>query len=239
MLNGPLANGPIINGVPVGSGTADVNTPSRESHVLNDAILQAALDLRKRDRTRRKVIFVISNGHEMGSKASYRDVLRVLLSNEIQVEAVSVGSSALPVYDKIERLHVPLQGYGDILPRYASATGGSEYRELTRSAIESMYAQVMSEARNQYTLGYSPGTTQGADVETLPQYRSNRGSAGTKSVCQGRLLSRPGAARNNRAVGVPRLNADCSLNQRSTNPPSATPVPGGGHLSNLRRTFRV
>ena len=169
VLNGPLANGPIINGVPVGSGTADVNTPSRESHVLNDAILQAALDLRKRDRTRRKIIFVISNGHEMGSKASYRDVLRVLLSNEIQVEAVSVGSSALPVYDKIERLHVPLQGYGDILPRYASATGGSEYRELTRSAIENMYAQVMSEARNQYTLGYSPLRPK---VPTSKPYRS-------------------------------------------------------------------
>ncbi len=156
VLNGPLANGPIINGVPVGSGTADVNTPPRESHVLNDAILQAALDLRRRDRTRRKIIFVISDGREIGSRSSYRDVLRVLLSNEIQVEAVSVGSAALPVYDKIEKLHVPLQGYGDILPRYASATGGSEYRELTQSSIENMYAAVMSEARNQYTLGYSP-----------------------------------------------------------------------------------
>ncbi|MGA2375955.1 MAG: VWA domain-containing protein [Candidatus Sulfotelmatobacter sp.] len=169
ILNGPLANGPIINGVPVGSGTADVNTPPRESHVLNDAVLQAALDLRKRDRTRRKIIFVISDGREMGSRSSYRDVLRVLLSNEIQVEAVSIGSAALPVYDKIERLHVPLQGYGDILPRYASATGGSEYRELTQSSIENMYAAVMSEARNQYTLGYSPVRPK---VPTSNPYRS-------------------------------------------------------------------
>jgi VWFA-related protein len=169
VLNGPLANGPMINGVPVGQGTENVNTPPRESHVLNDAILQAALDLRKRERTRRKIIFVISDGREFGSRAAYRDVLRVLLSNEIQVEAVSVGSSALPVYDKIEHLHVPLQGYGDILPRYASATGGSEYRELTRSSIESMYAQVMSEARNQYTLGYSPVRPK---VPTPKPYRS-------------------------------------------------------------------
>jgi len=157
VLNGPLApNGPIINGVPVGSPTEPVNTPPKEAHVLNDAILQAALDLRKRDRTRRKIIFVISDGREYGSKASYRDVLRVLLTNEVQVQAVSVGSSALPVYDKIEHFHLPLQGSDDILPRYARATGGSEYRELSRSAIESMYAQVMSEARSQYTLGYTP-----------------------------------------------------------------------------------
>jgi VWFA-related protein len=157
ILNGPLApNGPIVNGIPVGTGTEPVNTPPKVAHVLNDAILQAALDLRKRDRTRRKIIFVISDGREYESKASYRDVLRVLLTNEIQVQAVSVGSAALPVYNKIERFHVPLQGYGDILPRYAVATGGAEYRELTQSAIDNIYTQVMSEARSQYTLGYTP-----------------------------------------------------------------------------------
>ena len=157
VLSGPLAqNGPIINGVPVGSPTEPVYTPPKEAHVLNDAILRAAIDLRKRDRTRRKIIFVISDGREYGSKASYRDVLRVLLTNEIQVQAVSVGNAALPVYDKIERLHLPLQGYGDILPRYVSATGGGEFRELTRNSIEDMYAQIMSEARNQYLLGYTP-----------------------------------------------------------------------------------
>jgi VWFA-related protein len=157
VLSGPLApNGPIINGVPVGSPTEPVYTPPKEAHVLNDAILRAAIDLRKRDRTRRKIIFVISDGREYGSKASYNDVKRVLLTNEIQVQAVSVGNAALPVYDKIERLHLPLQGYGDILPKYVAATGGGEYRELTRNSIEDMYAQIMSEARNQYLLGYTP-----------------------------------------------------------------------------------
>ncbi len=156
ILGGPLAGGPIINGVPVGSPTEPVYTPSKESHVLNDAILQAAIDLRKRDRARRKIIFVISDGREYGSKASYSDVKRVLLSNEIQVQAISIGNSALPVYDKLEKYHLPRQGYDDILPKYASATGGAEHRELTRNSIEEMYGQIMSEARTQYTLGYSP-----------------------------------------------------------------------------------
>src|SRR5580692_8794856 len=167
VLNGPLANGPVINGIPVGSPTEPVNTPPKEAHVMNDAILQAALGLRNRDRTRRKVIFVISDGREYGSKASYRDVLRVLQSYEIQVQAVSVGSSALPVYDKIQRLHLPLQGYDDILPKYARATGGSEDRELTQSAIENIYAQVMSEARSQYTLGYTPVRPKTQQTATL------------------------------------------------------------------------
>jgi VWFA-related protein len=157
VLSGPLApNGPIINGVPVGSPTEPVYTPQKQARVLNDAILRAALDLSKRDRTRRKIILVIGDGREFGSKASYGDVLRLLLSNEIEVKAVAVGSAALPIYGKLERLHLPDQGYGNILPKYASATGGAVYTELSRSAIEDIYAQVMSEARNQYTLGYTP-----------------------------------------------------------------------------------
>jgi VWFA-related protein len=169
-LGGPLADGPIINGVPVGGPpTEPVYTAPKEDHVLNDAILRAALDLRKRERTRRKIIFVISDGREYGSKASYGDVKKVLLSNEIQVQAVLVGSAALPVYDKLDRLHLPRQGYTDILPKYASATGGAEYRELSRSAIEDAYARAMIEARNQYTLGYTPARPK---TPTAVAYRS-------------------------------------------------------------------
>lgn len=157
VTSGPMQSGPVINGIPVGQPTQPVNTPPKEAHVLNDAILQAALDLRKRDRTRRKLIFVISDGREYGSKASYSDVLRVLLSNEIQVRAVAVSSAALPFYDRLERLRLPKQGYDNILPKYTYATGaGQPYAKITRNAIEVAYAEAMGEARNQYTLGYTP-----------------------------------------------------------------------------------
>jgi VWFA-related protein len=171
VLSGPLApNGPIINGVPVGSPTEPVYTPEKEAHVLNDAILRAALGLSKRDRARRKIIFVISDGREFGSKAGYSDVLRLLLSNEIQVKAVAVANAAVPVYGKLERLHIPGQGTGNILPRYVSATGGGEpYTERSLSAIEDVYAQAMSEARNQYTLGY---TMTKPKTPTTAAYRS-------------------------------------------------------------------
>lgn len=157
VLSGPLApNGPIINGMPAGSGTEPVYTPPKEAHVLNDAILEAALDLSKRDKTRRKVIFVICDGREIGSKASYRGVLKVLLAQGIEVRGVEVGSGALPVYKQIERFHLPREGYGNLLPRYAAATGTSQVlSELSRNALEAAYADITSEARNQYTLGYT------------------------------------------------------------------------------------
>jgi VWFA-related protein len=157
VLSGPMASGPTVNGIPVGGPpVVPVNTPPKEAHVLNDAILRAALDLSKRDKARRKVIFVISDGKEYGSTASYGDVKRLLLAQGIQVKAVALDSAALPVYSKIERLHLPRMGYSDILPKYVSATGGGQvFPELSRNAIEDAYSQITSEARNQYTLGYS------------------------------------------------------------------------------------
>jgi VWFA-related protein len=164
---GPLGtDGPMINGVPVGGPPiAPVNTPPREAHVLNDAILRAALDLSKRERGRRKVIFVISDGRDMGSQVGYRDVLRVLETHDIQVRAVVVGNSALPIYHEIEKIHLRGQGYSDILPKYSAATGGGQVSsELTRNSIEEAYAEITSEARNQYTLGYLAKPTVGSSA---------------------------------------------------------------------------
>jgi VWFA-related protein len=158
VLGGPLGpGGPTVNGAPVGGPIIQpVNTPPKESHVLNDAILRAALDLSKRDRARRKVIFVISDGRERGSSASYRDVLRLLETRNIQVKAIVVDMGALPVYKQLEKFHLKGQGFGDILPKYSSATGGGEvFTEISRNSMEEAYAQVVSEARNQYTLGYA------------------------------------------------------------------------------------
>ena len=155
VTSGPLGpQGPTINNMPADPGAPIVYTPAQESHVLNDAILKAAIDLSKRDKTRRKVIFVISDGREYRSDASYRDVLRVLLANNIMVYGVGVGGSAIPVYSKVEKLHLPRFGYSDILPKFANATGGEVTNELSRTGIEDAYAKLIGDARNQYTLGY-------------------------------------------------------------------------------------
>ncbi len=155
VTSGPMAAGPSVNGHPFDPGAPHVSTARRESRVMNDAILAAALDLAGRDRNRRKVLFVISDGAEYGSRASYGQVLKVLLSNEIQVYAVNVDSAAIPGVRTLEDLHVWRMGYGNILPRYAEATGGQLFREFDQDAIEQAYAKVTEVARNQYTLGYT------------------------------------------------------------------------------------
>jgi VWFA-related protein len=154
IINGVSVNSPVVNGVPVNSPVVPVVAPSKEAHVLNDTILAAALDLGKRDRTRRKIILIISDGRESGSKASYSGVLKILLTNGIVVYGIATEGSAIPGYNELARLHVPGFGYSNILPKYSDATGGWLYTGFSRSAIEDTYACALSDARNQYTLGY-------------------------------------------------------------------------------------
>ena len=90
------------------------------------------------------------------------------LSNEVTVYAVAVDSAALPGYGKLQKLRLPRQGYSNILPKYAAATGGEVFAKLDKDAIEKAYGTLLEQARNQYTIGYtSPATLSTAyrDVE--------------------------------------------------------------------------
>jgi VWFA-related protein len=143
-------------------------TAPKEAHVINDAILMAAVDLNKRERTRRKIIFVISNGREYGSKASYSAVLKVLQTNNITVYGLGMGTNIVPGLNKLQRLHIPRLGTDDILPKYASATGGEILAGASRKDIDDVYAQAIGDARNQYTIGYNTRAAPGAayrDIE--------------------------------------------------------------------------
>ena len=177
VTSGPLGpQGPIINGIPMDSPVNPVSTPPKVARVLNDAILLAARDLSKRDRARRKIIFIISDGFEQGSVASYKDTLKVLLTQNITVYAVGVEGAAIPIYDRLQRIHIPKTraaiGYSDILPKYVNATGGGTvYGELAQAEIERAYARAIGDARNQYTLGYSPRSNIGGYREIEVQVK--------------------------------------------------------------------
>ena len=154
VVGGPFGSGPATNSKPP-VGTNPVITPRPEFHVLNDAILTAAQNLAHRSPTSRKIIFIISDGKEYGSRASYAQVLKVLLTDNIAVYAIGVDTAAMPVYGKVAKARVPGFGYSNILPRYVNATGGDVLDEFSKEAIERAYGEITMTARNQYTLGYN------------------------------------------------------------------------------------
>jgi VWFA-related protein len=154
VVGGPFGSGPATNSK-LPDGATQVITPSPEYHALNDAILMAAQELAHRSPTSRKIIFIISDGQEYGSRASYAQVLKVLLTDGIAVYAIGVDTAAMPLAGKISKAHIPGFGYTDILPRYTNATGGDVLNEFSKESIESAYQRITMEARNQYTLGYN------------------------------------------------------------------------------------
>ena len=160
-LGGPLAQTTTINNQNFDPNTAPIrNSPGmefnapKEPHTLNDAIFAAAVALSKTGRGRRRVIYVISDGKEYGSKAKFHEVVRYLQTNQIQVYATIVGDSSMPVLGFLDRFHLPLQMRDDILPRYAAATGGQTDSKFRTREIAASFADITKDVRTQYTVGY-------------------------------------------------------------------------------------
>jgi VWFA-related protein len=152
-VNGNCADPNLQPGRSAGSSAGVITIP-KEIHTLNDAVLAAAKELSTRPKGRRRIIYVISDGKENGSKATYRDVLRYLETNKIAVYGTAVGDSARWGEGYISRFHLPFTMYDNLLAKYTFATGGTLDSERNLNGIEKSYAAIAEEARTQYTLGY-------------------------------------------------------------------------------------
>jgi VWFA-related protein len=161
LIDGPFATGPQINGIPVDPNLATqrgnygtfLNVP-KEVHPLNDAILAAATALAKQPKGRRRILYVITDGKESGSKASQKEVIKYLLTNNISVYGTLVGDSALWGVGYLDKLHLPLLPPSNVMPRYTVMTGGSLESELSENGIQRSFNAIAASIRSQYTLAY-------------------------------------------------------------------------------------
>ena len=126
----------------------------REVHTLNDAILAAATLEAKVPRGRRRIVYVVSDGKEYGSTATFKGVVKYLQTNNIAVYGTLVGDPSIPGLGFLDRLHLPLQMRDNVLPLYAAATGGQTDAEFRTGGIESSFSKITEEVRTQYTVGY-------------------------------------------------------------------------------------
>jgi VWFA-related protein len=145
----PMTGGPVVNTDPL-PGPLQVPAMAAghpNNKHINDAIFEAATQLRGRASDHRKIIFLISDGQNAKNNThSYDQTLKLLLSSEISVYAVGVGEANL--------------NHGvNILAKYAHSTGGDIFYASSRDDLETLYTRVTEQARNQYTLGYVPSQT--------------------------------------------------------------------------------
>ena len=157
---GPFG-GPTVNNEPAPGtqpNTAGLQAiKSQSTKTLDDAVFESARLLKDRDsRSRRKVILVISDGQN-GPKFnnhSYDETRAELLRQGITVYCVATGSSYFE--RKFNRL-----------VNYSHDTGGDIYYGAKQQALSEFYSRIAEEARNQYTLTYSPSSERKVDYHTI------------------------------------------------------------------------
>jgi VWFA-related protein len=158
----PLNNGPSINGHSATSDAPNIagataNIKGQPTKALDDAVYESTQLLKDRGRDRRKVILLISDGVNGAkfNKNKYDNVVKDLLRYEVSVYSVAVSSAFFN--RKFSRL-----------VDYAHATGGDVYFAAKRDTMEELYARIAEQARNEYTLAYSPaGTDRGAEYHSI------------------------------------------------------------------------
>jgi len=163
------STGPLSRGIDLNNGQNDNMTPlsapgpaspngvlqvPREAHTLNDAILEAAKAVSKAEPGRRRIVYVISDGKEYGSKANKKEVIKYLNENKVQVYATVVGDSSMAGMGFISHLHLPLMMKDNALPAFTAATGGECYADYRTKSIAESFGKITAEERTQYTIGY-------------------------------------------------------------------------------------
>jgi VWFA-related protein len=118
-----------------------VTTPPRPSKVLNDAIFTAASDLAKRERNRRRIVLIISDGLSANNDHTFDETTQSLLAKGLQVYAIGLDQP------------FPYKKFS-VLEDYAKTTGGDVYFVNSIRNIEASYATATEQARNQYVIGY-------------------------------------------------------------------------------------
>jgi len=160
-VDSPFSRGPVVNGQSVdpnldvqhGNSSGFLVIP-HVTHPLNDAILFAAERLAHQPAGRRRIIYVVSDGRNVRSKATYKEVLEYLLTNNISVYGTEVGGSALWGIGYLDRMKLPFLQPDNVLPRFAYPTGGDVQAELTENGIQNAFVHITESVRTAYTIDY-------------------------------------------------------------------------------------
>lgn len=148
-VGGPLTAGPTANGRNTETGQpTQLGVRQEPTHKdMDDAIYDAAQMLKGRGRDRRKIIFLISDGNNSRNNThSFDQTLQALLTSDVAVYSISVG-------------HAFLQKQTLRLEHYAGKSGGDTFYAGKDRGLENLYSNVTEQARNQYTLTFSPQDT--------------------------------------------------------------------------------
>jgi VWFA-related protein len=122
----------------------------RVDTALSDAVYAAGDMLKTRGRGRRKIVFLISDGSDSGrDQHTFDETLHSLLLADVSVYSISVSHELLIGKKLLE--HGAFEA-----DKYALDTGGDTFFAAKPDDLERLYSDVTEQARNEYTLTFSP-----------------------------------------------------------------------------------
>jgi len=153
VISDPTTAPPNVNGqpLPTGTGLQPPHSALRYKKIsaLNDALYAANEMLKTRGRERRKIIFLVSDTTNTSNSHTFEETLHELEIDDVSVYSISVVHQ-LPVGRSLA------QRGAEQVDRYATDTGGDTFYGSKQQDLERLYSDVTEQARNEYTLTFSP-----------------------------------------------------------------------------------
>lgn len=129
---------------------------ARGGTALYDAVVASADHLKKSARLQKKVLFIVTDGEDNGSRESLEQAVRRLQQeNGPTVYAIGILGD-----EKSRRARRALQ-------TMAERTGGIAFLPKTLDEVDEISRTIAHDIRNQYTIGYKPTTP-----KNIPGYRT-------------------------------------------------------------------
>lgn len=119
---------------------------------LYDAVYLAASDLLKNE-VGRKVIIVLTDGEDQGSKEKLQTALEAAQRSDLVIYSIEVS----------DRMYYPMRGMGyggdSVLKKLSDETGGHVIEVKANADVSRAFQEIADELRTQYLLGYVPSNT--------------------------------------------------------------------------------
>jgi len=142
-----------INGGGRGPMPGTIPNPDPCCTKLHDAVYLAASELLKNE-IGRKVVILLSDGEDRGSKVELKQALEAAQRSDVIVYSIAV-------IDRAAYWGQAMGFHGDsVLNKYADDTGGRVIEVRNARDTSAAFQGIAEELRTQYLLGYTPSNTQ-------------------------------------------------------------------------------
>ena len=124
--------------------------PNRGGTVLYDAVHVAAAD-RLRNKTGRKIIVLITDGIDSGSKLKLEDAIKAAQQADTIIYSICYFDPSAYDYDLSSLAESDL-----VLRKMSGETGGRVFRVDHQHSLPKIFVELEQEVRSQYAIGYVP-----------------------------------------------------------------------------------